>query len=121
MAAVMACFTGHTSCQLVCSGREPSLASGWWSDDSVLTSFFPTGGVTFGDTSDRMRSLDETQSKCWMSDGGASGVVRLLEASSLETLIGSQHGRSSICDNFNRDRQLRHTTSNKGVAKLMSW
>jgi hypothetical protein len=51
---------------------------------------------------------------------GALGIVPLLEASSLDTLLGLQHGRSAVYDNLNWDRQLRHTVSMKGVVRLAS-
>jgi hypothetical protein len=34
------------------------------------------------------------------------GVISLLEASSLETLLGLQHDRSTVYDDLNCDRQL---------------
>lgn len=62
----------------------------------------------------------KTQSRCWMGDGGAFGVIPSLEASSLETLLGSQQGRSIVYDGLNRVWQLRRTACLKGVAKLTS-
>jgi hypothetical protein len=59
MVVVLACCTGHVLCRLADSGRKPSPASAWWSDDDVPDVVLPRRGVTFGASSGRTRSLGE--------------------------------------------------------------
>jgi hypothetical protein len=47
MVVVLACCTGHVMCRLVDSGRKPSPASAWWSDDDVPDVVLPCWGRHF--------------------------------------------------------------------------